>query len=146
MYGRKARLSSDECERVSSMDINSLTVYLFRWLKENVNTDRTDAREFCSVQGLRRHLFPDRENNLVDQDEFKLSEAIANLERRRLVVRVFERGTYCPGVCLTSIGMKSDVHDDILLLVDNPEDIVTALEQRIAGLDDVVRQYYLESL
>ena len=49
-------------------------------------------------------------------------------------------------IYLTSIGRKSDVDDDVLLSLDNPEEIVTALEQKIGRLDDIVRQYYLESL
>ena len=146
MYGQKKRLNPEEREQMSSMDIDSLTVCLFRWLKKNLNTDRIDYREFCSIEGLRRFLFPKRENNLSDQDQFKLSEAIANLERKRLVVRVFERNTDRPGICLTDIGMKSDVDDEVLLLVDKPEETVAALEQKIGRLDDVVRQYYLESL
>ena len=146
MYGSIQGLSSDRRKQVCSMDIDSLTVFVFRWLKENLNTDRTNYKEFCSVEDLRDLLFPERENNIADQDQFKLSEAVANLERRRLVVRVFERNTNHPGLCLTDIGMKSDVDDDALLLVDKPEEIVAALEQKIGGLDDVVRQYYLESL
>ena len=142
----KNSLGKEKREQVSSMDINSLTVFLFRWLKENLNIDRTDYREFCSIEGLRRFLFPKRENNIADQDQFKLSEAIANLERRRLVVRVFERNADRPGLCLTDIGMKSDVDETVMLLVDKPEEIVAALEQKVWSLDDVVRQYYLESL
>ena len=46
----------------------------------------------------------------------------------------------------TSIGMKSDFDGEVLLLVDRPEEIVDALEQKIGGLDLVVRQYYVESL
>ena len=146
MYGQIKPLNPKEREQMSSMDIDSLSVCLFRWLKENLNTDRADYREFCSIKGLRRFLFPERENNIADQDQFKLSEAIANLERRRLVVRVFERNTDRPGLCLTDIGMKSDVDDTVLLIVDKPEEIVAALEQKVGRLDDVVRQYYLESL
>ena len=145
MYGSIQGLSSDKREQVCSMDIESLTVFLFRWLKDNLNTDRTNYRQFCSIDGLRHLLFPKRENNIADQDQFKLSEAVANLERRRLVVRVFERNTDRPGLCLTEIGMKSDVDDTVLLLVDKPEEIVAKFEQKNGRLDDVVRQYYLES-
>ena len=42
--------------------------------------------------------------------------------------------------------MKSNLDDEILLLVDEPEEIVRALEQKVGALDDIVRQYYLESL
>ena len=49
-------------------------------------------------------------------------------------------------VYLTSVGIKSDIQDEILLLVNEPEEIVDALEQKVGNLDEVVRQYYLESL
>ena len=34
----------------------------------------------------------------------------------------------------------------MLLLVDKPEEIVRALEQKVGNLDEIIRQYYLESL
>ena len=52
------------------------------------------------------------------------------LTRKQLVVRVFEYQTNRPGICLTSIGVKSEVDDTVLLLVDKPEEIVAALEQK----------------
>ena len=58
MYGQKKPLNPKEREQMSSMDIDSLSVRVFRWLKENLNTDRTDYREYCSIEGLRRFLFP----------------------------------------------------------------------------------------
>lgn len=151
MIRPKKELNSEKREQVGSMDINSLAVYLFRWLKENLNTDRIDM-DSCSIENLRRHLFPGGpRDNTSNEDHFKLSEAIVNLERRGLLVRVLDRPDRPwqidnPVICLTSIGMKSDVDDGVLLLVDKPEEIVAALEQKIGGLDDVVRQYYLESL
>ena len=41
--------------------------------------------------------------------------------------------------------MKSEC-EEIVLLVDSAQEVVNALEQKIGRLDDVVRQYYLESL
>ena len=49
-------------------------------------------------------------------------------------------------VYLTSTGMKSDFDGGILLLADKPQDVVDKLEWRVGVLDDVVKQYYLESL
>ena len=49
-------------------------------------------------------------------------------------------------VYLTSIGIKSNIDDQVILLVDRPEEIVAALEQKVGDLDEVIRQYYLESL
>ena len=34
----------------------------------------------------------------------------------------------------------------MILLIDKPEEIVQALEQKVGALDDIVRQYYAESL
>ena len=59
MHRPKKSLNAEEREGVRSMDINSLTVFLFRWLKENLNTDRTDYRDFCSIENLRLYLFAD---------------------------------------------------------------------------------------
>ena len=103
------------------------------------------------------------ENQQSRDNHSKLLEAVALLERRGLVMRdssavliptsIMERVGPRPRgyesiVCvyLTSIGMKSDFDNEILLLVDKPQKIVNALEQEIGTLDDVVRQYYLESL
>ena len=92
----------------------------------------------------------------------RLLEAVALLERRGLVVREcsysepvmpssrqFETRQVDPSIVsvyLTSIGMNSDFDDGILLLVDKPQETVGRLEQEIGALDDVVRQYYLESI
>ena len=59
MHRPKKSLNAEEREGVRTMDINSLTVFLFRWLKENLNTDRTDYRDFCSIENLRLYLFAD---------------------------------------------------------------------------------------
>ena len=149
MIGPKNELNSEKREQVRSMDIDSLAIFLFRWLKENLNS-ATYRRDYCSLGNLRQYLFPGgpRDNN-SDDDHFKLSEAIAKLERSQLVVTVFNRPERRlthedPVVCLTSIGMKSNVNDTVLL-VDKPEEIVASLEQKNGRLDDVVRQYYLES-
>ena len=146
-------LNKDRREEVEAMDINSFTVFLFRWLKENLYTDFRPDRDYCSVENLREYLFPldKSRDNRSNEDHFKLSEAIVNLERKQLLVRVFDHPGKKfvkdgPVICLTSIGMKSEVDDDALLLADKPEEIVAALEQKIGELDDVVREYYLESL
>lgn len=139
--------SDDERKKVQSMDIDSFTVFLFRWLKDNLNTDRINYRDYYPIENLGGDLFPGGPRDPIsEQDRFKLSEAIVNLERKRLVVRVFDRMGRKPVICLSTIGVKSDVDDYVLLLVDKAEDIVTALEEKIGRLDNVVRQYYLESL
>ena len=148
------RPSEQERQQVRQMDVESLTGYLFRYLKENLSSSPGSCDFFYGVESLRKALFPDGVENQSDHDRFKLLEAIVLLERRGLVVRDFSypkpifgplgKDTFI--VYLTSIGMKSDFDDEILLLVDNPQEIVDALEQKIGTLDNVVRQYYLESL
>ena len=105
---------------------------------------------FCSVV-LRQDLFPKAEDSQQYSDNAKLLEAIILLERRGLVARDIPY-PWLQGngkkfmVHLTSIGIKTNIEDETLLLVDKPEEIVGALEQKVGDLDEVVRQYYLESL
>ena len=119
---------------------------------------------------LRKDLSPgektkqERDENQQSRDNHsKLLEAVALLERRGLVMRdssallipdsilikhnrpPLEDGSIVY-VYLTSIGMNSDFEDGILLLMDKPQETVDRLEQETGALDDVVRQYYLESI
>ena len=144
------QLTDDQREQVRRMDTNSLTIYLFRWLKKKLKSDPNRSSFLYSVKRLRQDLFPGGIDNDSGRDHAKLTEAIVQLERRQLLVREFAYpfqpfGEGNAVIYLTSIGRKSDVDDDVLLSLDNPEKIVTALEQKIGRLDDIVRQYYLES-
>lgn len=79
----------------------------------------------------------------------KFYEAVARLKLRGLLMDV---SSLCFGnssgnsVCLTSVGEKSDLDEGILILVDDPYEIVQSLKGEIPNLDEVVEQYYLESL
>ena len=147
------QISKEKREEVESMNIDSFTRFLFRWLKDNLNTEGFST-DYCLIEHLGQELFPaygGAEHKISDKNYFKLSEAIAYLERKQMVVRVFRRPERHfldegPVICLTNIGVKSDVSDDVILLVDKPEEMVCALEQKTGKLDDIVRQYYLESL
>ena len=140
-------LSEQEQQQIRGMDVESLAKFVFRFLKEKITSD-PDCSDFYPVACLRRELFLDAGKH----DPAELLEAIALLERKGLVVRGFSypsrtiRSEDRFIVHLTSIGMKSDFDDEILLLVDKPQEIVDALEQKIGTLDNVVKQYYLESL
>ena len=144
-------LSEQKRQQVQGMDVESLATFVFRFLKENLNSDPSHSDFFYPVLNLRQHLFPGGIDNESGPDHAKLLEAIALLERRGLVVREssYPLPSFRPEekviVYFTSIGMKSEC-DEILLLVDKPQEIVDALEQKIGKLDNVVRQYYLESL
>ena len=96
-------------------------------------------------------LFPEENQYQRRSDNAKTLEAITLLERRGLVMRDIP-GQRSGGnrdqfiVYLTSIGIKSNIDDDVILLVDKPEEIVQALERKVGTLDPIVRQYYVESL
>ena len=76
----------------------------------------------------------------------KVYEAIALLKRRGLLMDVDPKYSQGFSVCLTSLGEKSDIHNGILILIDDAHDIVNSLKENIPNLDYVVGQYYLESL
>ena len=147
------RLSKEERQKTQQMDIESLAKFVFRYLKEAISGPLR-ASNFFSVVNLRTKLFPGEPQFQSHDDHVKLLEAIGLLERRGLVVRDSSRPpstSYSPNkptvyVYLTSIGMKSNFDDGIEFLVDKPQEIVGTLEQEIGPLDDVVRQYYLESI
>ena len=156
-------LSEEQQQQIQQMDVESLAKFVFRFLKENPYLNAPHRYDFSfTFLGIREALFPDASTGQYRHDHVQLLEAIVLLERRGLVVRDF---SYPPtqssisasqpsmtdppdrfAVHLTSIGMKSNFDDEILLLVDKPQKIVDALEQEIGTLDNVVRQYYLESL
>ena len=148
----------DKRQQIQEMDVISLSKFVFRYLKEHLNSDPKCVDFYYPVADLREALFPrilsqrGVAQNKSPSDHAKLLEAITLLERRGLVVKDFSYPLVPPMnedkfiVYLTSIGMKSDIDDEVLLLVDKPEEIIDALEQKVGSLDSVVRQYYLESL
>ena len=148
----RATLSEQEQrQQIREMDVVSLAKFVFRYLKENLNSDHDRSNFFYPVEELRKALFPNGIDNKSCSDHATLAEAVSLLERRGLLVRDFSyplrpmsEDTFI--VYLTSVGTKSAIDDGVLLLVDKPEEIVDALEQKVGNLDSVVRQYYLESL
>ena len=144
-------ISDEQRQQNREMDVGSLARYVFRQLKENLVLDHNSREFFSSVRELRQAIFPGGIENNSCSDHTKLVEAIILLEKRGLLARDFSHPLSYSGenrfvVYLTSVGIKSDIQDEILLLVDEPEEIVDALEQKVGNLDEVVRQYYLESL
>ena len=144
-------LSEEERQKVRNMDVESRAKFVFRYLKEILSPDaKSEGFYFCSIV-LRQNLFPKAEDSQQYSDNAKLLEAIILLERRGLVARDLpypwlqgNRKKFM--IHLTSIGVKSNIDDEVFLLVDKPEEIVAALEQKVGSLDEVIRQYYLESL
>ena len=140
-----------------NMDVESLAKVVFRYLSENL-ASYPDYKEilnppsnlYISVENLKKHLFPDEQYDHFF-DYVKLLEVVTLLERQGLVMRSTIRSSggmnqFDFAVYLTSIGIKSKIDEDVILLVDKPEEIVRVLEQKVGNLDPVVRQYYLESL
>ena len=145
-------LSEQKRQQVRQMDVESLATFVFSHLKENLNSDSSHSDFFYPVVTLRHNLFPDGAHNKSGPDHAKLLEAIGLLERRGLVVieSSYPASFFNPEekvvIYFTSIGMKSHFDNEILILVDKPEEIVDALEQKVGKLDSIVRLYYLESL
>ena len=138
-------------QRIREMDVEPLAKVVFSRLKGKYNPNPHSRGFFYNVGDLRKEIFPSGQDNQSNSDYTKLLEAIALLERRGLVVRDIPEqlgsiGKNYFSVFLTTIGWKSDFDDEVLLLVDKPEEIIDALEKKVGALDDVVRQYYLESL
>ena len=148
---RNTLRDQEQQEKVRDMDIISLAKFVFRFLKKNLSSNHDSSDCFYPVEDLRKALFPDGIDNKSGSDHAALAEAVALLERRGLLVRDFSYPLRPMSedafiVYLTSIGEKSDFDGEVILLVDKPEEIVGALEQKVGVLDSVVRQYYLESL
>ena len=144
------RINFNEQERrkILELDVEPLAKYLFRYLKENLGAKNSAL--FASVDNVWRGMFPGGPHHPSISGYITLLESITLLERRGLVMRdISSSGGRIYNkfiIYLTSIGAKSDFDDEVLLLVDKPEEIVGALEQKVGSLDEVVRQYYLESL
>ena len=62
------QLSDDQREQVRRMDINSLTIYLFRWLKKKLQSNPNRPGFLYSVERLRQDLFPGGIDNNSGRD------------------------------------------------------------------------------
>lgn len=144
-------LSEEQQQKNREMDVESLAKVVFRNLKRNPKTYLDGSNFATYVEELGCPLFSIQNHRLSHSDHAKVLEAVTLLERRGLVVRNIpgeREGGYKDqfAVYLTSIGIKSNIDDEVILLVDKPEEIVKVLEEKTGNLDEVVRQYYLESL
>ena len=144
-------LNEQKHQQNDEMNVESIAKVVFHHLTNNPMTYFDGSNFSLYVEDLGSPLFSKENDRLSPSDHAKLLEAITLLERRGLVVRNVPRdgrGGFKDQfvVYLTSIGIKSDFHDGVLLLIDKPEEIVDALEQNVGDLDPVVRQYYIESL
>ena len=144
--------TEQEKQQHRELDVESLAAVVFRYLKDDPDSEPDDQDFYHSVDGLWNVLFPGERGGRSCSDYTHLLEAITLLERRGLVVKDIcsyphnMMGSHKYYIFLTSVGIKSRIDDEVILWVDKPEEIVIALEQKVGSLDPVVRQYYLESL
>ena len=146
-----APLDEEQQQRVRE-SIESLAILAFRYVKDKYHSNTGRKDEYYSIETLKDAIFfKGRGNDQTNHDYYLVLEAITLLERRGLVVRDLPNNLGSFGenhfdVFLTSIGIKSRIDDQVILLVDKPEEIVGKLADSVESLDDIVRQYYLESL
>jgi hypothetical protein len=124
------------------MTVAELARFIFRLAKEE--------EVFDNLPYLQERLCPENRFGYKHGDRnffLKFYEAIAQLKRRGLLVDVVEPGKPLePYPRLTSVGEKSYINDEILILIDDAQEVVNSLKEKIPNLDPVVEQYYLESL
>ena len=148
-----APLSEEKQQQFREMGVESQARIVFRYLKNGHLSNAVHYQEYYSTESLREAIFASRKTTKQsDSDYGMVLEAIILLEKRGLVVRDCPYPLDTKGgknsymVYPTSIGIKSNIDDEVILLVDKPEEIVRALEEKTGNLDEVIRQYYLESL
>ena len=129
-------------EQREQMTVAELARFIFRLAKEE--------EVFDNLPYLQERLCPENKFGYAYGDRsffLKFYEAIAQLKRRGLLVDMVEPDKPLePYLRLTSVGEKSDINDEILILIDDAHEIVNSLKEKIPYLDPVVEQYYLESL
>jgi len=145
--------TEEEKQQHRELAVESLATVVFRYLKDDPDSEPDDQDFYHSVDGLWNVLFPGERGGRSCFDYTHLLEAITLLERRGLVTKDIcsyphnMMGGHKYYIFLTSVGIKSRIDDEVIILVDKPEEIVGTLEQRVSwALDPVVRQYYIESL
>ena len=148
-------LNEQECQLDQELNVESMAKVVFRHLKKKPKSylDGSDFSFYVEVlRGeLKSELFPEENRYQSYSNNAKFLDAITLLERRGLVVRNIPSGGRGGNphqfvVYLTSIGIKSNIDGGVILLIDRPEETVGKIEAKVGTLDDVVRQYYIESL
>lgn len=125
-------------DRIDEMTIPEVTKFIFRYLK---------IAHGISVQSFINDQFQRIQIDSAQKDRFlrKYQESIEVLYRRGLIIHEYGK-LYGHHFILSSIGEKSDLHEDILILIDDAQEIINSIKEKIPNLDPVVEQYYLESL
>ena len=147
----KVRLNEKEREKIT---VNELARFIFRLAKaekghgHNSRGSATDILNDIYVEGRKAV------EKIGEDFTLKFYEAVALLKRRGLIMGVgytehrshdntdwFRQWLY-----LTSVGERSDIGKDAIILIDDAQGIVNSLKSQVSNLDPVVEQYYLESL
>ena len=105
--------------------------------------------ETFSLPSLQEQICPENKVGCEVKDSTfsqKCYEAIALLKRRGLLMDVITSNNRAPSLHLTSVGERSDFDDGSLILIDDAQEIVNKVKGEVPNLDDVVEQYFLESL
>ena len=134
------QLTRDQATEITTSELTRL---IFQLIKEGQSNPKA----------IIDHLLPSfaRNRNLdveLEKFENKFQEAWATLLRRGLIMKSVkvrdwgEAGQFQ----LTSIGRKSDFADGIFILVDDAQEIIHKLKEKIPPLDSVIEQYFLEGL
>lgn len=132
-----------EKEQREKINVPELAMQIFRYLK---------IVKACSLPRLQQKICPENKVGYVEEDKSfsrKFSEAIAQLKRQGLLMdEVPMDATFnqLPKVQLTSVGERSNADDEVLILIDDAQEIINKIKGEIPNLDDVVEQYFLESL
>lgn len=134
---------------IEKMTVSELARYIFREVKRVSDADKRD-QVWGSVFHLDDGVFWFHEENLLNQLKLdnavsmKFYDAMAMLKRRGLFMSCSKSAE----IGLTSVGERTAAGDDLFLaLVDDARELVDLLKDDIpGGLDEVVEQYYLESL
>ena len=152
-------LKKEECENIT---VAELTRFIFRWLNELKDADTYEKMAVTHdgsyhLSSVLKEICPEivtAYTGHVSSENFflKFYEAITRLTQRGLLMYVDTRTTRRKNdlqglmVHLTSIGEKSDIHHGILILIDDAQEIVNAVKEKVPNLDQNVEMYYLESL
>lgn len=137
----------------TNITVCNLARHIFRLGKKKVSVQ--------DLPLLLQQLCPENKKEAMIEDhpdqEFTLKfyEAIGLLKRRGLLMNVIDgefQGSSLLGLPIhsvrpTSIWEKSSFDDDgVIILIDDAQEIVNSLKEKVPELDPVVEQYYLESL
>lgn len=145
-------------EQREKTTVPELAKHILRDLKSSVEKARDDRfrnrfdsdEDDFSLPHLQQQICHENKvgHELQDKTFYqKFCEAIALLKRRGLLMDSVPTSLNSwLSVRLTSVGERTEFDDGILILIDDAQEIVNKVKGEVPNLDDVVEQYFLESL